>query len=208
MAAGDIQLARRLEKCVWWNGVLVAIGGAVVLFGWIVHNETLKRMIPGLVAMNPASTLGFIAAGISLPCCRLTGPQSPIQFRVGRSLALIPVLIGAVKLAEYFCGLPLHFDQVLFPEQMQNDPVLLRNQIAPNTAFNFVLGGVALWLLNASVPRFRRLIQSLSLALAFISLVPLMGYIYGTSYLYRVGSYIPMALHTAALFYLLAQIGT
>jgi signal transduction histidine kinase/ActR/RegA family two-component response regulator len=44
----------------------------------------------------------------------------------------------------------------------------------------------------------------LSLALAFISLVPLVGYIYRASYLYRIGSYIPMALHTAALFLLFA----
>ena len=35
-------------------------------------------------------------------------------------------------------------------------------------------------------------------------LLPLVGYVYQASYLYSIGSYIPMALHTAALFCILA----
>jgi PAS domain S-box-containing protein len=67
-----------------------------------------------------------------------------------------------------------------------------------------MLSGLALWSLNSPVRRFSLWGQNLSLTLAFVSLVPLVGYIYRASYFYSIGSYIPMALPTAALFFLLA----
>ena len=101
-------------------------------------------------------------------------------------------------------GWHLHFDQMLFRAQLRNDRTGFTNQIAPNTALNFILSGLALWFLHSPVRRFSYRTQNLSLALAFVSLVPLVGYIYRASYLYSIGTYIPMALHTAAFFFLLA----
>ncbi len=66
------------------------------------------------------------------------------------------------------------------------------------------LATLALWFLNASRGVFSKQAQNLGLTLALVSLVPLIGYLYQASYLYSVGSYIPMALHTALLFFLLA----
>jgi signal transduction histidine kinase/CheY-like chemotaxis protein len=75
--------------------------------------------------------------------------------------------------------------------------------MAPNTAFNFLFSGFALFLLN-SPGRLRRVSQNLSLVVAFHSLLALVGYAYSANYLYGIGSFIPMALHTAALFLLLS----
>jgi len=182
----------------------VALGGGIVLLGWSFENEMLKRVLPGLVAMNPVTALGFILAGASLWCYWLAETRSARMWKYGRAMAGILVAIGTLKLGEYIAGWHLAFDQVLFRAQLQNDGTGFTNQIAPNTAFNFILSGLALWFLHPPVRRFSRWSQNLSLALAFVSLVPLVGYIYRASYLYSIGVYIPMALHTATLFFLLA----
>jgi hypothetical protein len=76
--------------------------------------------------------------------------------------------------------------------------------MAPNTAFNFLVSGVVLFLLNSPGRRRLRLVQNLSLVVAFHSLLALLGYVYSANYLHGVGSYVPMAVHTAGLFLLLA----
>ncbi len=175
-----------------------------MLLGWSLGNEVLKRILPGLVAMNPVTALGFILAGASLLCYWLAETKPAHKWESGRAMGGVLVVVGTLKLSEYILGWHLAFDQTLFQTQLQRDGTGFPNQIAPNTAFNFILSGLALWFLNAPVRRFSRWGQNLSLTLAFVSLVPLVGYIYQASYLYSIGSYIPMALHTAALFFLLA----
>ncbi len=111
--------------------------------------------------------------------------------------------IGAIKLGKYLFGWQITFDELLFREQLEGGATGIPNQIAPNTAFDFVLGGLALWFLNGSPKRFSAAAQNLGLTLAVVSLFPLIGYLYQASYLYSVGSF-PMALNTAVFFFLFA----
>jgi len=39
--------------------------GLLVLVGWASGLDVLTRVLPGLVAMNPATALSFVAAGLS-----------------------------------------------------------------------------------------------------------------------------------------------
>ncbi|MGH7955095.1 MAG: hypothetical protein ACREOZ_03960, partial [Gloeomargaritales cyanobacterium] len=200
----DVRLTNCLKSFSRWDGWIVASGGVVVLVGWLFGNEVLKRILPGLVSMNPVTALGFILAGISLTCYWLAETRPAYKWECGRVAACLLMVIGTLKLGEYIFGWHLAFDQLLFRTQLQNDGTGFTNQIAPNTAYNFILGGFALWFLNSPVRHFSRWSQNLSLVLAFASLIPLVGYIYRASYLYSIGTYIPMALHTALLFFLLA----
>jgi signal transduction histidine kinase/CheY-like chemotaxis protein len=200
----NVRLACWLKNFSRWDGWFVALGGGIVLLGWSFGNEMLKRILPGLVAMNPVTALGFILAGTSLLCYWLAETKPAHKWKYGRVMAGVLVVIGVLKISGYVVGWHLAFDQMLFRTQLQNDGTGFANQIAPNTAYNFILTGFALWSLNSPVRRFSRWSQGLSLVLVFASLVPLVGYIYRASYLYSIGSYIPMALHTATLFLLLA----
>jgi two-component system, cell cycle sensor histidine kinase and response regulator CckA len=197
-------LSKSLKEVSRWDGWLTILGGGVVLLGWCLGNDVFKRILPGLVAMNPVTALGFILAGLSLLCFWLPRNMNRVGVALGRGLAGILVAIGTLKLCQYLVGWEFSFDRILFRDQLGGAPSGVPNQIAPNTALNFVLSGLALWFLNSSHGRFSRATQNLGFALTFSSLVQLVGYLYRATYLYSVGSY-PMALPTAVFFLVLAN---
>jgi two-component system, cell cycle sensor histidine kinase and response regulator CckA len=202
--SNDSKLARWLKRFSQRDGWLIVFGGGLVLLGWCLGIDVLKRLLPGLVAMNPVSAFGFIMAGFSLLCFWLPQDKRRIGADVGRVLAGLLAVLGTLKVGQYAFGWGIPFDQLLFRGQLRADAGGFSNQIAPNTAVGFILGGLALWCLNSSRGRFSRPAQFLGMALAFSSLVPLVGYLYQATYLYSLGAHIPMALYTAALFCLLA----
>ena len=62
----------------------------------------------------------------------------------------------------------------------------------------------ALLLIDRSFRRRHWPTQFLALITAMVSLLALMGYAYGVQFFYGIGSYIPMALHTALTFFVAA----
>lgn len=187
---------------IWAIGV-----GILVLLGWILGNETLKRVLPGLVAMNPVTALAFIACGTSLGL--LAHPNLAQRGRkVANALAAAVALVGFLKLLEVVSGWQLGIDRLLFSTRLEfTQAGALPNRMAPNTAFNFLLLGAALLCLDAPIRLRRRArdiewwpFQWLAIAAACASLLAIVGYAYGAGYFYGVGSFIPMALHTALTF--------
>lgn len=182
---------------------LVIGAGTLVLLGWCLAVPFLIRLIPSAVAMNPVTALLFLLSGLSLECLQ------PRKFRrarhcraVGCVLTGLVVLAALWKLTDYLIGLPVHVDGIFLPERFifpASEPV---NQMAPNTALNFVFCGVALWLCAKNDPSVFVSAQILILAAGLISLVALIGYSYQALALYQVGHAIPMALETAVLFLL------
>jgi diguanylate cyclase (GGDEF)-like protein len=76
------------------------------------------------------------------------------------------------------------------------------NRMAPNTAANFALLGCALVLLHLG----RRVVvaQMASVLTALVAMLAVVGYAYGIRTFYGIGLFIPMAVHTATSFMLLA----
>ena len=72
--------------------------------------------------------------------------------------------------------------------------------MAPNTALNFLLLGCAVLLLNLKSRQGFYLAQACIVLSLCDSLLPLIGYAYGTRMLYGLGNFIPMALHSAMTF--------
>jgi len=75
--------------------------------------------------------------------------------------------------------------------------------MAPNTALAFLLSGLSFWLLNRRRKYAYLFSQIASLLALAISLLAIIGYVYVDRTLYRVATYIPMALHTAVTFFIL-----
>ena len=189
-------------------GVLAIAAGLLVLAGWAWNLDPLKRGFPGLVAVNPATAVAFMLGGLSLWLQRREPAGIPRNAATSvypaRGAALLMVAIGALRLGGYGLGWDHDIDQLLFTDKLLADTPSLPNRMAPNTAFNLVLLGLALFMLDVTTVRNRRPSELFAACAGLIALLALFGYVYQVTQLYGVAAYIPMALHTAIVSCVLA----
>ena len=177
-------------------GAGAILGGCLVLLGWALDADLLKGGGPGMLAMNPGTALLFIIAGAAL-ILQQGQRLRPSHRRAGQDLAAVLIVIALTTIPGSFLMWDHSWDRLVFHDKLGD------NRIAPNTAINFLLTGLSLYLLNLPVRIGRRIAQSLALAAAFICLLTVLGYAYREASLSGVGAYIRMALNTALLFALL-----
>jgi two-component system, sensor histidine kinase and response regulator len=177
---------------------LLAIGmSSAVLVGWIFDIEFLKSVVPSLVAMNPLTAICFIVAGVSLWLERDERASSTRRW-LAHGGAMLLLTIGVAKVFDYALGWNLGLDRILFSDSLGD------NQMAPNTAVCFALAALSLLLIDRFAAGGIWVAQIPMLLLIMLSLFSLIGYSYGAAGMYRLSSYIPMALNTAFLFHTLA----
>ena len=202
------QLRMRPGTLVWLqsiteaSGILVALAGGSALAGWLLDIEVLRSVIPGQVAMNPATAAGLLLAGASL---WLLGAEQrdPRSRQLGRLLGGLAAVLGLLKLAAHFSGLDLGDDQVFFQDRL-DDMGLYLDGAAPNTAVSLLLSGLALVWIDTGTRRGVRPAQLLMLTVALIALLALVGHAYRLLSLQSVGPDILMALNNALAFSLLS----
>src|SRR5262249_24703675 len=101
----DPRRVPRLVGVSWVASALAFAEGAVVLVGWQLDSPLLTSILPGRVAMNPVSALGFMLSAVALWLC-----LSPVSARghgrgrVARVAAVSLASIGVVTLAGYAMG--------------------------------------------------------------------------------------------------------
>ena len=178
--------------------------GMMVLLRRIFSPEWLKDVIPGLVPMNPMTATLFVLLGLSLFWS--LRPTSPRQTRRARLLAAIVVSVAILKLAGILLGWQSGIDTWLFTSQLADTSSGYANRMAPNSAINMLLLGLALLFLDTSVLRDQRPSEYLAATASFISLLTLIGYAYGVGRMTGFANHIPMALNSAIAF-LIAGLG-
>ncbi len=180
----------------------VICAGVLVLAGWFFDIELLKRVLPGFVAMNPATAFSFIVAGLAL-AMSVRQSQTEAGRRLAITLSAIVLLIGLAKLIGIAANWHPNVDEWLFASKLATAEREMPNRMAPNTAFNFVLVGLSLLTLDVSTRRFSPS-QTLAILTGFSALLPITGYAYGVQSFRGFASFIPMALHMAITFLILA----
>ena len=165
--------------------------GVVVLIGWSLDVEALKRFIPGLTAMNPATAVGFICSGCALGLIA-TQPDLALARRLAIALAAVTALLGAARVLAIAGLYDAGVDRLLDNSELLTADFGRANQMAPNTAVNFLLLGAALMIIDRPLRRFRWPAQLLALSAAMTALLALMGYAYGLRSFYGIGSQIAM----------------
>ncbi len=189
------------------SAATLALLALVVLIGWHLGIEVLKRLAPQFVAMNPTTAIAFLACAAALS---LNG--APSWGRAGRLaarwLAGLTVLFGLICSIGILGGPDLHLDTHLYNLQTGSeaiaDAATRLNRVAPNTALLFMLLGAALLLMSFRKPTFDMVAKGLAVLSCFIALIAIVGYFNGVSALYQPTLLTPMALHTAVGFLLLA----
>jgi PAS domain S-box-containing protein len=158
--------------------------------------EALKRLVPGFVAMNPATAVSLLLAAGALAAQRAVTRRRIFAFAV--------IAIAGAKLIQLGAALPGGVDQLLFASELQGADGGKPNRMAPNTATALLCLGAAL---VAGTGRHRQMAiasQILAAAAATIAFFALVGYLLGVAPLYGVERFIPMALHTAISLLVLA----
>ena len=183
--------------------IAVALVAMLVLTGWTLHVEILKRLAPPFVAMNPATAVCFLLLSASLYCKSFC--KQPMAKWLAPSLALIATGVGVARLLSYALGWHIHVDELLFAHLLNGPAESVPNRMAPNTAGNFVMCATAI-VLGGDQKRWRKwLRQFLALSSGTVALLAIIGYAYNVATFSGVSTFIPMALHTAICFLLLSM---
>ncbi|MBI5511052.1 MAG: PAS domain S-box protein [Deltaproteobacteria bacterium] len=185
------RLARVADAC----GLLTATVGLLVVVGWALEIELLKRVLPGFTAMKTNTALGLVLAGVGL----WWRQRSVLRVTFGALVALV----GALTLCEYLVGLDLGIDQLFVHEIAASaDSGLAPGRMAPATALSFLLLGAALVGLGVS-GKIGHAAEILALAVTVIGGLSLLAYPTGALYLRQPPGFVSVALHTAAALVLL-----
>ena len=152
--------------------------------------------------MKVNTALSFVLAGIALWLGK-DETTSHQQRWVARVCATLVTLLGLLTLGEYIFGQNLGIDQLIFKDT-ETLEAAHPGRMSFTTAINFVLLGIALFVISIQAWNEERLSQSLALMAGAIALLALIGYLYGVESLHQVGSSSSMALHAAVNFVLLS----
>lgn len=181
------------------SAICTISAGSLVLLGWSKGIESLKRIEPNLVAMNPVTACCLILSGIAiaLHCSRFR--------RSAVVVGVVVACVGSAKILDLaWGGLPI--DRLLFSSLLDSAPGTQPNRMAPNTAVALVLLGLSLVFVASKFRKAQLFAQRLGIAVMLISMFAVVGYTFGIDQMSTVGPFIPMALHTG-LTLLIAAVG-
>jgi signal transduction histidine kinase len=197
LSLGDLFI--QYSKYFFIASLIIAIG---VLNGWIFDLNVLNRITPGLVAMNPLTALCFILLTIAFFLLKTSKPK---EVYIAHTLVILVVLFALIKITGLVIGANDYIDTILFHSKLQNARVGdIENRMAPNAAICFVLSGVSLLLAHYKNHTEQQISEYLSIIVILISLLSIIGYLYGVSFYYQMLAYMPMAIHAAFCFLLQA----
>lgn len=163
-------------------GVSISLG-ALVLVGWVVGSDNLTRVLPSLVAMQPATAVDFVLLGLA---GLLAGRGTWGRWSATAMAATVVVIAGTGLVTELIAR-PYPFEVLGYAEQNQG-------RMSGITAVAHVVLGSAM---IAIAWGRRRRGHVLGFVAAVVGLIAISGYAYGTSDLYDVGYFQTLALHTA-----------
>jgi PAS domain S-box-containing protein len=184
-----------------YSSLVVIIVGLLVIGGWALNLPLLKSVFPGFATMKANTAISFVLTGTAL---WLVNDETARREKIwiARSCAAFVTILGILTLWEYIFAQNLGIDQLIFRDT-ETLEAAHPGRISFTTAIDFVLIGVALYILSIPHWKEERISQFLALAAVTIAFLALIGYLYGVESLYQVGSNSSMALHSAVSFVLL-----
>lgn len=175
--------------------------GCIVLAGWLLNIQILKRGFVGSAVMQPNAALGLILCAIGLWSLHIQQGLGSLRI-FGIACTALAALLAALTLSEYVLGRDLGIDELLFDDP---DPALgtaFPGRMSPASALNLLFLSAAILLMDH---RWRNgLSEALTIATLFSSGVGIVGHLYRVTAFYQINVYASLALHTALAFIVLA----
>jgi signal transduction histidine kinase len=195
---------RRLRSVVGGAALSATLTGLVVLLGWLLGQDSLKRIVPlsGEVTMKANTAVCFVLCGIALWTLRREDAGRAAR-AVGRACGAAVFVVAAVVLSQYVLGRNLGIDQLLFYEPPGQVHTVHPGRMAVNSTVCFMLLGLAFQLFDLRIGRWRPA-NALALGAGAIAVLALIGYAAGVTSIVGLSQYARMAIMTAVAFVLLA----
>jgi len=160
------------------SSLAVFIVGCLVLIGWILDIHILKSLYPNMLTMKANTALSFILTGASLWLLQTKRSNKRIPL-IAQVCSGAAASIGFLTIGEYLFGYSLGIDQILFTESSQAVGSFAPSRMEFNTALNFSLIGLSLFILSFEKQSLYLLSQSLAAAAALVVMAAFIGYLFG-----------------------------
>lgn len=197
----EVKLRNRLHAAARYTNAAVALTAVLVLLGWQFDIAAFKSVLPGLPAMNPATTVCFLLTSVAFYLLIFRGTTASAK-KSGKIAALFLLALALVKIFTLVLGLEHSIDTVLFSSKLGSGATM--NRMAPNTAVCFICTAVSLLFFEYETKEKRSPAQFFSVFVFLMAFLCLLGYTYKVSSFSGVLNYMPMALHTSCCFILVS----
>ena len=193
-------LVRLFKLCARAAGFVVTLLGIAVLVAWALGADAVYSVLHGLFSVQVNTALGFVFSGVSLGLIA-ANPGPGRKRSIARIAAVAALLIGLLSLSESWLHWNLHIDELLFKDTSGNP---FPGRMVPATALRFLLVGLALLATDIETRGKRRPTEWLALIVAAISMLALVGYVYGVRSIYGIPGAMKLSWETALGFMVLA----
>jgi len=193
-ASRPVRPVRFALSSVHPEAVAVLIG-VIVLVGWLLDFTPFVSILPTWPSMKANAALASILAGTSIWLLRPM-PATRARQVAGRAFAVGVIVIAGLTLAEYVFGWDLHFDQLLFQEDVGAIGTSSPARMGANATIILTISGLAILLLDVERRRYRPA-QILALVSASLALLAFAGYLLGAYSLTGFGSATRISLYAA-----------
>jgi PAS domain S-box-containing protein len=178
---------------------VVSIIGVLGLLGWVTGMRVLASFHSAYLPISPDTSFAFIVLGLIV--------FLNIRFQYSRRSKIVNSIIigiisfyGLLKFAEYFVGVDLSFENVLFLSSETISHFIIK-RMSPLTGVLLFISGMAMQIRlflgnHRKTPNIVGSFGVMTLAIGFTATV---GYLFGTPLLYG-GNVIPLAAPTAVGF--------
>jgi diguanylate cyclase (GGDEF)-like protein len=184
-----------LKFCINIGAFLLLTLGLIVILGWYIGSVRLIQIHPQFVPMQFNTALGFVF--ISLALMGLTNNRS----RIIKYIGIVLILLGGATLIQHIFGVNFNIDE-LFMKHYITIATSQPGRMAPNTALNFLISGIAIFIMSTKKIRLTHLLVGSFLGALIMGLgsVAFLGYLSNVEAAYGWGKLTKMAIHTSVGF--------
>jgi PAS domain S-box-containing protein len=176
---------------------LTIASATLVLLGRAISMPSLERVSCGLGPIKANAAVCFLLAGVSLALFRRAAANRASAV-IGEGFGAAVALIGTLTVIESLTATDWGIDRLLYFRSLGCDADV---RMPPVTALAFMLLGLALALRHRG--RARRVSEVLASGTALLTMIPLLGFLYGASAAFVGSGFAAMTPGAAAIFTLL-----
>ncbi len=184
------------ERLPFTAGIGVTVLGALVLLGWAFRLPIVGSWLPGGLSMLPMTAICFVLSGISL-AMSVRSVRTPTTEGAQQALAALVATVATLTLYEYIMHSGSTFDLMLFGSQLRETPWGPPGRMAINSAVCLLLYALGMLFIPHDQRKGDLRAQMFAIPALFISLIAILGYVFGVRGVYMLSQSSGMAFPTA-----------